>query len=428
MAKKTVLFFVHGHPAVQPGGAEQYGYELYQALGRSDEFEPVLVARVGPRAGAAGDPHPGTRLCGVGGGPGQVLVYTGEEEWEPLNLSLRNKTLYFEEVGAVLDAYRPDVVHFQHTLWLGVGLVRFVRQFLPRAPVVYTLHEFMPICHHDGQLVRTRGRGPCLEASPQRCHDCFPEIPATAFHLRKRFVQSNLAGVDRFIAPSEFLLERYVDWGIPRERLVYEEYGRLIPAPPPAAPPADRPRTRFGYFGQVNPFKGLDVLVAAFARLPAPPGGDGPRLVVHGANLERQSAEVQDRFRGLLAAAGPAVTFAGPYPHDQVGALMRQVDWVVVPSIWWENSPLVIQEAFMAGRPVICSDIGGMREKVRDGVDGLHFRAGDPADLAATIRRACDTPGLWDRLRAGIRPVYGMDEHVARLTDLYRSLLTEPRG
>jgi hypothetical protein len=72
---------------------------------------------------------------------------------------------------------------------------------------------------------------------------------------------------------------------------------------------------------------------------------------------------------------------------------MGDVDWVVVPSVWWENSPLVIQEAFQRGRPVICSDIGGMAEKVADGVDGLHFRAGDPEALAATIARAATDPG-----------------------------------
>ena len=104
---------------------------------------------------------------------------------------------------------------------------------------------------------------------------------------------------------------------------------------------------------------------------------------------------------------------------------MEHADWIVVPSIWWENSPLVIQEAFMHGRPVICSDIGGMAEKVRDGVDGLHFRANDARSLAATIQRAAGTPGLWEKLRQGIRPVYAMQEHVARLTTLYDHLAAE---
>ena len=80
------------------------------------------------------------------------------------------------------------------------------------------------------------------------------------------------------------------------------------------------------------------------------------------------------------------MTLAGKYDHDDLPRLMAEIDWVVVPSRWWENSPLVIQEAFLHGRPVICSDIGGMAEKVTDGVDGLHFRVGDPRSLARDDR------------------------------------------
>ena len=93
---------------------------------------------------------------------------------------------------------------------------------------------------------------------------------------------------------------------------------------------------------------------------------------------------------------------------------------MVVPSLWWENSPLVIQEAFLHGRPVICSDIGGMAEKVTDGVNGLHFRAGDSVSLAETIAQATDSPETWRRLRAGIPEVYSMERHVAAVSQLYR--------
>jgi len=117
------------------------------------------------------------------------------------------------------------------------------------------------------------------------------------------------------------------------------------------------------------------------------------------------------------------VTLVGKYAHDQLPTLLANVDWVVVPSIWWENSPLVIQEAFMHGRPVICSDIGGMAEKVTDGVDGLHFRSGDPASLAGAIDRAAVTPGLWEALARGIRPIYDIAEQVGVMESLYASLL-----
>src|ERR1051326_581524 len=102
---------------------------------------------------------------------------------------------------------------------------------------------------------------------------------------------------------------------------------------------------------------------------------------------------------------------------------MAEVDWVVVPSRWPENSPLVIQEAFHHRRPVICSGVGGMAERVADGVDGLHFRVGDASSLAGVLRRALRTPGLFGKLRAGIRPVYSMEEHVAALTRIYGELL-----
>jgi glycosyltransferase involved in cell wall biosynthesis len=102
---------------------------------------------------------------------------------------------------------------------------------------------------------------------------------------------------------------------------------------------------------------------------------------------------------------------------------MSAADWVVVPSRWWENSPLVIQEAFQYKRPVICSDIGGMAEKVTDGVNGLHSRVGDHVRLAETIGRAVGTPGLWEQLQAGIPDIFSMEEHVGNLTGIYSDLM-----
>src|SRR5262249_57931996 len=98
-----------------------------------------------------------------------------------------------------------------------------------------------------------------------------------------------------------------------------------------------------------------------------------PHLWIHGANLDLQTAAYQDEFRSLLETTKLNVTLVGRYAHGDLPRLMANIDWVIVPSIWWENSPLVIQEAFAYGKPVICSDIGGMAEKVTDRVNGLHF-------------------------------------------------------
>jgi len=150
---------------------------------------------------------------------------------------------------------------------------------------------------------------------------------------------------------------------------------------------------------------------------------DNVTLRLHGANLEMQPKPFQNEFVELVAATSPAVTLLGRYDHRELPRLMAEIDWVVVPSIWWENSPLVIQEAFLHGRPVICGDIGGMKEKVRDGIDGLHFRAGDVDSLARTLARAAESDGLWERLRGGIQPLFSVQDAVAAHVDEYLAVL-----
>jgi glycosyltransferase involved in cell wall biosynthesis len=266
----------------------------------------------------------------------------------------------------------------------------------------------------DGEL--------CDEESPRRCHECFPEYSPQTFFLRKRFIQAQFGLVDLFVAPSAMLRDRYVAWGVPEERILLEDYGRRLPAAPPPDDERVGPRDRLGFFGQLNPYKGIDVLLEAMRRQ-APDGGAQATLRVHGANLDLQEHGFRDRVEAMLAETRDRVIVAGEYAPDQVAPLMAAVDWVVVPSVWWENSPLVIQEGFAHGRPVICSDVGGMAEKVADGVNGLHFRVGDPASLAETIGRAVGTPGLWERLRAGIPRPHAMEDHVAVLTAAYERLL-----
>jgi glycosyltransferase involved in cell wall biosynthesis len=147
------------------------------------------------------------------------------------------------------------------------------------------------------------------------------------------------------------------------------------------------------------------------------------RAWVRGTNLDIQPEDFKTEFAELVEEAEDNVVVAGAYETHELPRLMEQIDWVVVPSRWWENSPLVIQEAFAHGRPVISSDIGGMAEKVLDGVNGLHFRVGDPLSLVKTMRTAVADEGLWDKLRAGIPSVYSMAEHTRRLEAIYNGLL-----
>jgi glycosyltransferase involved in cell wall biosynthesis len=420
MRKTKVLYVLHNHPALHPGGAEAYALELYETLRESDEFEPLLVARIGPNVASPRGSHPGAPFSTVGDDPNQYFLFTSTDRFDFFTMTYQHKELYTQYFAEFLRAHRPDIVHFQHTLFMGYDMISTVRRVLPGAPIFYTLHEFLAICHRDGQLLRTTGEL-CKEASPRRCNECFPAIAPQEFFLRERFIKSYLDQVDMFLAPSRFLLERYVDWGIPRDRIRFEDYGRIREHQiVPEQTRRDGARNRIGFFGQLNYFKGVDVLIKAMAIL-----GEGDvdaHLWLHGANLELQPQGFQEQLTELLdeVKAGPDnVTLAGKYDHADLPRLMAEIDWVIVPSRWWENSPLVIQEAFLHGRPVICSDIGGMAEKVADGVNGLHFRVGDARSLARVFERAVTTPGLWDALRAGAPEVYDMHDHVASLSRMY---------
>ena len=200
------------------------------------------------------------------------------------------------------------------------------------------------------------------------------------------------------IAPSHFLADRFAGWiGTPTAIDVVENgLARTLIARPPRDALDDQPWV-FGYFGQINPYKGVDVLLRAAEHFAAAGEAAGKRIIrIHGP-LVGQSAEFVERLDRAVAAG--VVEYSGPYQNEMVGDLMAACDYVVVPSLWWENSPVVIQEAYAAGRPLLVSGIGGMAEKVTDRVSGLHFAPGNVTDLLRAMAKASD-PEAHARLTA----------------------------
>jgi glycosyltransferase involved in cell wall biosynthesis len=415
--KRRVLYVAHGHPALRKGGGEQHALELYEAVQARTDFEPVLLAwdsRFTRKTDAD------SVFRAIDNDPGQVLCSTAN--YDQFRHACGDKTFLTIHFDAFLRQVQPDVVHFQHYLHLGVDAIRQVRATLPGVPIVLTLHEYTAMCHANGHMVRAGTSELCERPAPLQCHQCFPNWSAGEFLLRERLIRSNLSFVDAFIAPSRTLLERFVEWGIPREKILELDYGRPSPdtsPPEPAAPEGQV--TRIGYFGQLSPAKGVLVLLRAMIHLEK--YGVPIHLYVNGANLDLQTLEFRREYHSLLRRAGESVTDLGPYSFAAVARRMSMVDWIVVPSVWWENSPMVIQEAFLHRRPVICSGVGGMAEKVIHDRSGLHFRAGDALDLAGVLQRVVENPGLLERLRSGIPAVPRMVDAIERHTMLYRSLL-----
>ncbi len=423
-AKPKVLFVCHNHPAIRPGGAEGYAMDLYEAIRAAGEFEPYFLARVDNEQREALSYHESTPITGVAGDPNQYFLFTDLSDWDWLFGRYQDKTPLVPFYRDFLDTLRPDIVHFQHTVFIGYDALRITRNTLPDAPIVYMLHEYMPICLRNGQMVRVHGDDVCTRSSPRRCHECYPNISMPHHFMRERFVKSQLSLVDLFLTPSAYARERYIDWGVAPDRIRAVEHG-LRPVVRVEESGEDRPRNRFAFFGQLTPTKGADVFLEAIRRL----GDDFDGHVwFHGANLEFQPTDFRRKLEGLLEATAGKVTLSGAYDHAELARLMHPIDWVVVPSIWWETGPLVVPEAFLHGRPVICSDIGGMSERVTDGVNGMHFHRADPDSLAEAMLRASGTPGLWETMKAAVPPVQTMEAHAELISGMYGGLLAERRS
>ncbi len=421
MNQLRILYVTNNHPDLWVGGCEVYSLELYRAMRDCGEVKPFLLAR----STAPGHSLPReTPFRGINEDPCQ-LAWT-VDDYDHFFMTAPDKAQYTVHFRGLLDELRPDVVHVQHTIGLGVDLLRQIRTTLPEAPIVYTLHEFLPICFADGLMIRRSDRELCSGASAEKCHRCFPHFTPQQFFLRERFIKGHFALVDRFLAPSRCVLDRFLDWGIPAEKIQLQEYGRLprVESIREADEENDGlpPFGHIGFFGQITRHKGILVLLEAMKILKQK-GTEGVHLFINGANLEAEDDAVRQEIIAGIEECKGYITFRGRYDAASLGKRMQEVAWVVVPSIWWENSPLVIQEAFMHGRPVICSDIGGMAEKVTAGKDGLHFPVGNADELAKVLQMATSSPRLWHRLAAGIAPVYPMDQAVEDHLALYRSLV-----
>jgi len=413
-----LLILSHAHPELATGGAQLMAHQLHAELVAGHGVDSYFVAWA---------PSGKTRLATFSsqGSDGREILFHGGP-LHPLLFSQESSWLVTHDFRELLDRIEPDVVHFHHFAGLGVDLMRETRNWSKKVPMILTLHEFLAICHNKGTMTKANDPGVlCHRSSPRACAECFPNVTPEDFFLRRLFLKSHFDLVDQFVAPSHFLKKRYVDWGIPEEKIEVAENGQ----PPPARHPNRRDGTsvHFAFVGKVFRIKGIFVLLDAIELL-SPEVRQRCEFSIYGNGIEEESYGERAMYEARLAGMRDSVRAYGWYPAEEVGKIFSNVDFTVVPSIWWENSPLVIQESFACGVPVICSDLGGMAEKVRDGIDGLHFRVNDPRDLARTITTAVTTKGLHDKLAGGIQPPPTVAETARWHLALYDRLLARRAG
>jgi glycosyltransferase involved in cell wall biosynthesis len=409
-----VLMASHSHPKLSKGGSEIAAFQLFTALQSRTEYEPWFL-------GCVRDPAQqklGTTLSQPFSAR-EYLYSAGAFDW----FKFANQDPNFPaEFRQLLQRLQPQIVLFHQYLNFGVEAFLHVREVLPQCRIILTLHEYLALCHHYGQMVTKQSRSLCHESSPMRCAICFEDQEAADFFLRNQYIRRFFELVDHFIAPSQFLAKRYIDWGIEPDRISVIENVIMPTTGDVRKPRHGRDLLRIGYFGQISLLKGINVLFET-ADLLLERKIDHIVFEIHG-DYRGQPPEFQEDFLKRMATERRNLSFHGAYDQRRVDGLMQSMDLILVPSIWWENSPVVIQEAFRNRRPVICSDIGGMAEKVRDGVDGFHFPVGSAPALASLLMRLAESPTALSDVATTMRTPALLDEIVDRHLQIYASRAT----
>ncbi len=343
----------------------------------------------------------------------------------------------------LLERVRPEVVHVGHLNHLSTSLVFEATR--REVPVVYTLHDYWVMCPR-GQFMQTHPRDPddlwpacdgqddrkCAERCYARYFSGAPDERANDVAYwtdwvarRMRHVRQMVDVVDRFIAPAHYLHDRYQDaFGLPAVKLTYLDYGFDRSRLAGRVRRPGEPFT-FGYIGTHIPAKGIHHLIAAFGRL----RGDA-RLRIWGRPRGQDTEALRQLARDLPGGAEARIDWSPEYRNQEiVRDVFDHVDAIVVPSIWAENSPLVIHEAQQARVPVITADAGGMAEYVHHEVNGLLFAHRDPAALAGAMQRLADDPALARQLGArgylnsASGDVPDVLDHVAAVESIYEDVL-----
>lgn len=253
--------------------------------------------------------------------------------------------------------------------------------------------------------------------------ETFPSVSAPdplmvwGYKFRQEYLRDQLSkNADLIIAVSNAVKDVFVQNGISENKIMVLHSGIKMAEKLEAYAEKNPTKTRnpltFGFFGPVQPYKGVHILVEAFNQLP--PGS--ARLLINGTG---PSAYCQS----LMRKANPYVEFKGAF--DDLAQMLSEFDVAVVPPIWQDNAPLVVLEALSAKKPIIGANIGGIPDFVQDGLNGLLFEAGNSFDLAEKMRKIIESPGLVESFKGNIKSQKTMREHSEDIEEIYRDQLSE---
>ena len=326
---------------------------------------------------------------------------------------------------AVLAQEKPDIVHVQHLMGVPFSLI----QHLIKTQTAYTitLHDYWYGCA-NAQLIKNKDSTIC--DGPNRfatnCGECLFAragakklawlAPAVAplIKYRNKNTRHILQHAKKIIAPTRFVRQTFGEMGLPTENMQIIPHGIQLPDKLPTQK-AQNDKLNIGYVGSIAQQKGLHVLIEAVNQMPP----DQVTLTLYGGLQTFPDYVAQ--LKKLITH--PGINLAGRLPRADLWEKMANFNVAVLPTLWYEVSPLTIQEFFAVGVPIIASRIGAMPEKIDEGKDGLLFTPGSSVELRLLLESLLKQPEKLEHLQNGIGAVYSLGEHAEAVTAVYQQIL-----
>lgn len=352
----------------------------------------------------------------------------------------------FKDVLKQYDGF--DLVHVVSGYLMGGQVIHTARE--AGLPVVITLTEYWFMCARLN-LIQATGALCSGPETDEKCSRCLLEdqrryrLPAqvapwlmdafwgVARHMpfsaqmteivaeRRKTLHKALDAANLVICPSRYLIAKFAEFGFDTTHYVYMRQGlSKSGSAEQRTEHKPHPELRLGYIGQIKPHKGVDLVVDAVIELLE----EGHKIALDIWGTETEAPEYTQMLKDR-SASHPSIRWNGRYTGAKVWEVLSEIDSLVVPSRWYENSPNVILEAYEMRVPVIATNLGGMSELVEHEKTGLVFTLNDVDHLRDQIHRLLTEPGLMDQLRSSIPPVKTIDEEMGDLVENYTRLLTE---
>ena len=453
-----ILHAIHDFLPRHHAGSEIYAFELGRCLSARHHVT-VLCAEYDPSRRHG---HVTWRVHG--GLPVIELV----NNWIGASFVDTYRSPYIsDQIACVLQAVQPDIIHLHSLLNLSFDLPSVARAM--GIPVVATLHDYTLVCPSGGQRIHRAEQHVCDVIDTARCARCFREspfyaqaslgkvaagtavsgvigrlalavsrrapgvahrltraahhaaiIPVTGQEIDERLASARAVfeQVDLFVAPSPSIAAEFQRLGLEASKVRVSDYG-FVPMARRARDTRRGP-LRIGYVGTLVWHKGVHVLLDAVRALPP---------AAYDLNIFGSPDTFPDYAADLRAqAAGLPVRFMGAFDRHRTPDVYAGMDLLVVPSLWLENSPLVIHEAFMAGVPVVGARIGGIVDLVTHGKNGLLYDSGSSSALEAALRQVIERPERLDEFAKGLPRVKSISEDAREWEEVYADVIRRRVG